>query len=353
MRMGCTCDRGAKSWGQAYSKELHCPACWLYWHNREHNLARGGDGKVHPIVKVPIQFPEQTCVYRGKPTGEIDHCHTCSGRIPVPLLSCGLFNKTCYTGNYTVTGSQACARCPKRQATNPYDPKVGVVIGGYKWPRVIEANIQLIRRTCGDVPILVNDDCSKDQEGIRRVCLRHGVDFVSTPAWMGHVGGDAFAFGNGLLWAKDRGLDVLAKMSFRVWMLRERWLQRGAVELLDSTLPIACQNGNFGTHKNFPLRSEAVMLKVDRVNPTPFFNGPFWPMNGEEVVYAAMPGTQFAPWPDLPAHRETRVGHLLTHWTHDEHEYRDVAKRLGVTLEADFHGSGWELEESRGEYKWG
>lgn len=353
MRLGCTCDRGSELWGRAYDKAVHCPACWTFWHDREHNLIRGGDGKVFEVVRELIQFPELACGHRGKPTGEIDSCHTCSGRVPVPLLKCEKLDKTCYTGRYTVTGSRSCDRCLDREANLSSDPPCGVVIGSYRWPRVVEANIRLIQRTCGNVPILVSDDCSKERELVRSICLAHGVDFVSTPEWRGHVGGDAAAFGHGLDWGKDRGLKVVAKLSMRMWMLGHRWLQRGSKELLSSSLPLASQCGNFGAHKDFAVRSEAALLNVERMRSGPFYNAPFHPLNGEEVLFSAMPGTEFHPWKELPTNRLLRNSTTMCHWTHDEAEYREVARKLGVILEPDFHVSGWEKEEARGEYKWG
>lgn len=50
------------------------------------------------------------CARRGAPTGEVDECVTCTGRVPVPLLACSLHGE-CFTGNYTLTGVRACARC--------------------------------------------------------------------------------------------------------------------------------------------------------------------------------------------------------------------------------------------------
>src|SRR5438270_3553860 len=108
----------------------------------------------------------------------------------------------------------------------PGDPPAGVVVGAYKWPRLVELQVRLIRHTCGPVPILVSDDCSPGFgppvepggrfDRLQQVCAAHpDVTLWPNVERIGHAGGDLAACWKGLVWARARGLAVLAKLSQR------------------------------------------------------------------------------------------------------------------------------------------
>lgn len=256
---------------------------------------------------------------------------------------------------------QGCGmRCPRYtpDLLLPGDVPAGVVIGSYKWPSVVELNVKLIRAKCGDVPILVSDDSSARQPQLREACKRLGVDFVSTHERIGHMGGDVAAFHNGVRWAKAKGLKVVAKLSQRMLILRERWLQKGAEELLASGLPLATQECKGATP--FPLRTEACLLDVNRWYPIIDSHlaiktySPQFP-NGEEVINHALRvlGGVFWPWDIFGEVREHDEPEVIWHWLDDRIQYARVAQLYGVRLEHDFHTEGWKRDHDAGEHKFG
>lgn len=364
MRIGCTCDKNLGTTelrGVPYRKGFHCPSCWSFWHKPDINKARGGVGAI--TVKRILSIPETftACVYKGRVTGEVQECRTCSGRVPVPMYECTKFGDKCFTGAYSVEG-RSCNKCPMKTRIDPTDPKVGVVIGSYLWPSVTEMQIKSIRRTCGaHVPILVVDDPSVDSEKREAICKKNGVDFLTTAAIkVGHVGGDVAALHHGLVWAKEKGLEVLAKLSQRVFLLRPRWLQDGAKELLLSTLPLASQVcvGHPGKTGDFPIRSDAYLVNVSqwdaetvevkRYNP----DNKVW-VSGESLLISLIPGGIFWPWSEISSDRAEPGPYEINHWGTGVSEYLALAKELNVQLDPDFHANGWENEHARGEYSAG
>jgi len=198
------------------------------------------------------------------------------------------------------------AQMPTAFVAREGDPLVGVVIGSYGWPGLIDLQIRCIRQTCGDVPILVSDDCSPNRDKIAAVCLLHGVDYISGEERIGHTGGDVSAFYRGVCWAADRGLKAIAKLSQRFVGIAGRWLHDGAIDLLASGLAIATQRCR--GKENFPLRTEAVLVDVgqwnrpavlDRIKPRRYWNDKPGGLNAEQIIYDLMReelGGMFWPW---------------------------------------------------------
>lgn len=150
--------------------------------------------------------------------------------------------------------------------------KVGVVLGSYNMPHMIELQIACIRYNCGPVPILISDDCSEGTAptpdadshmgrlmalaGRSRDCyLWPNVDRI------GHAGGDMAAFWKAIVWGRATGLDVVFKLSQRYVIDVPGWAGAWARRLWDSGLSTLGRGCPF---HHYPLRTEAVGLRVDR-----------------------------------------------------------------------------------------
>jgi len=225
------------------------------------------------------------------------------------------------------------------------------VVGSYGYPGLIEMQIRAIRRYAGDVPILISDDRSPDG-GWERIqalaCQYPGVDVHVALSRIGHSGGDMAAFARGIMWAKDRGIRYLAKLSHRFVVTRPRWLQEGARALAKTGRPLAgqpCVEHPF----QFPLRTEACLLDVDRWhNPDVLAHLAPRPvgMACELIMHHVCTEVikeEMAPWDLFTKDRFERVPGVLWHCANGIHDYNQLAEKLGVVLDSDFHTGGNHL----------
>ncbi len=230
----------------------------------------------------------------------------------------------------------------------PLPPACGVVVGTYFHAALAELQIRLIRYTCGPVPILICDDCSPATEQIEATCRELGADFWRPARRGGHVPGDLAAFGQGLLWAQERALEVLCKLSQR-WICVERnWLQTSARALLEDGATIGSREEL--THP-FPIRTEAVLLRVDawhgraaELLARPADRAP----NAESVLNRVRRGDRMYAWPLLSDRRTSRTPGVLWHSDSTEQDYRQLAGFFGIDLGRGFNcGSSDRLPDYR------
>lgn len=295
------------------------------------------------------------CIYRGEPTGETAIKLNCTADPPkrIPLFGCDVHG-TCTTAE-VARGEFCCRHCTHRSSTppsafvaRPDDPPVGVAIGSYQFPGLVELQIKLIRHHCGDVPILVSDDVSAYRDGLAKMCDQAGVFLWPNPTRLGHTGGDLAAFWKGILWGKSHGLRVVAKLSQRFLVDTPRWLQDGAIDLLRSGLPLSSRRCTGG--HNFPLRTEACLLDVDawhrpdvlqvlapRERPKP--ENAEWDF---DRLLKAKLGGLFWPWKLFSEDRFAKQAGFLWHNANTKAEYQSLARRFGVQLDASFHVDGWQ-----------
>jgi hypothetical protein len=149
-------------------------------------------------------------------------------------------------------------------------PKTGIVVGHYNMPDVLKLNIAAIRHHCGDVPILISDDCSEgfcntphSNTNFGRVlamqeCFENIVVWANVER-IGHHGGDMSAFWKGIVWGKAIGLDVVFKLSQRLIIDIPGWAEASARELIDSGMTTC---GGW-CHAAPWLRTEAIGMIVD------------------------------------------------------------------------------------------
>ncbi len=237
------------------------------------------------------------------------------------------------------------------------DPPCGVAIGSYGWPRLVELQVRLIRHTCGPVPILVSDDCSPGFgpppgpggrfEQLQQACARHAdVDLWPNVERIGHMGGDVATYWKGLIWARARGLRVLAKLSQRFLFTTARWLQDGARDLLVSELPLATQRCR--GREVFDLRTEAMLLDVPSWHRPEALNrllprrhGPT--RSAETVLYETLReclGGIFWPWKAYTEERYQWAPGVVWHNANLPDDYRALAAHFGLELDDDFTTDG-------------
>jgi hypothetical protein len=234
-----------------------------------------------------------------------------------------------------------------------------VVVGSYKWPRLIELQIRLIRHTCGPVPVLVGDDCSPGFgpppepggrfERLQEMCARWpDVTLWPNVERIGHTGGDLSAFWKGLIWADARGLRVLAKLSQRFLLTGPRWLQDGARDLLESGLPLATQRCR--GREVFDLRTEAALLDVaawrrpdvlNRLLPRRLGRGRFAESVLDEALRGRLGGV-FWPWGVYTEERYQPTAGVVWHTANPPDDYRALAAQFGLELDDDFTTDGWQ-----------
>jgi len=94
----------------------------------------------------------------------------------------------------------------------PAKPSIGLVIGTHGSPAYIHLFLESAKRNF-PVPILVHDDFS--QVELKSLIEQYGCDFSINNRRYGHGSGDITTYYNGLNWAKNKGIDILVKMSRR------------------------------------------------------------------------------------------------------------------------------------------
>jgi len=239
------------------------------------------------------------------------------------------------------------------------DPRCGVVLGCYRWPRLAEMNVRTIRQTCGDVPILLSVDPYSDERDARFLELEvkyPGVRVHRNLIRYGHGPGDLAALWKGIEWARMLGLQILAKISHRFLVLKSRWLQDGARELLDSGLPLASQRCSRDGQSSWRVRSEAMLLDVrtwsqphvmQRLNPDHRLTQTYW--SAEEVICDALAKTgrdTFHHWSLFGTDRNAKQPGILWHGANVAAEYQALASTMGIDLDEDFSiRSWWDLKD--------
>jgi len=106
-------------------------------------------------------------------------------------------------------------KVPERLLPDP--PTLGVVIGTYASVPYVHLQLEARQRLYPQIPLLVHDDHSHQQERLADLCKEYpGTEFESNSYRMPRNGlGDLTAFLGGALWAEDRKIDLLVKMSRR------------------------------------------------------------------------------------------------------------------------------------------
>jgi hypothetical protein len=149
----------------------------------------------------------------------------------------------------------------------PKTPKVGLVIGTFAAVPYIHLQLEARKRFYPKIPILIHDDASHRQKELARLCADYGADFESNAARQPPCVGDLTAIAGGLLWAKEKGIDLLVKASRR-WIFRTDW----ATDL--RRLAMASQYATFCSYTttfDFGFRTECFGMSVNAWTNPPIF----------------------------------------------------------------------------------
>lgn len=144
--------------------------------------------------------------------------------------------------------------CQERPAGN----QVGLVIGTYAAVPYIHLQLEARRRYYPDVPALVHDDASLGSNVLAELCAEYGVDFETNTVRQSHYAGDLSVYVGGLLWARERKLDLLLKVSRR-WIFRTDWRPSLLKLAEESDYPTI---GQQAWDDGFRLRTECLALRV-------------------------------------------------------------------------------------------
>lgn len=347
-----------------YTRE-QCRSCWV---------TKNAPTCRTPALLAPVDPPARNhlpdagnmvrppCIYLG------DVLKRCSrGDTHVCTFEGHDFTRCTPSPNIPDLETRSCVNCRHWDDGKPH-PRAGVVIGSYNLPRLIALQVKLIRHHCGDVPILIVDDCS-DGYGhtpgpntvigqLRRIAATEkNVVLFSHPTRFGHASGDLSKVWTGIQWAAARDLEYVATISQRFLIDVPRWLQAGAVELRRSGLATgsrACVEGP----GQFPIRSEAMMLEVGRWNRPDVLDHLMprslspkageWGIAAEHVFWDDIKNKldgRFHPWSLFGTARGKQYPGIVWHCSHGPQKYRELAARHGITLDPHFSTDGWRRLE--------
>ena len=340
-----------------------CRLCWLIANRPEYAIkfkepVPNTPAALHSGLRLP-------CIHMGP---VLEWCTTC-GDGSRHVRDCAIHER-CTQG--LVSGNvQSCLTCPDYEMERQVEVgttsiKAGIVLGAYGWPNLIDLQIRVIRRTCGDVPILVSDDMqgspvASRSASLREICRKHRVEYSPNSRRIGHGGGDIAAFWKGVKWGSALGLDVVAKLSQRLLILKGSWLEISGRQLLASGLPMSIQKD--AGKNEFPLRTEGCLMSIPHWSSVEVLNS-ILPREyyasekryAEQIIYDALQrhlGGVYWPWDVLSDNREYASPKTLWHNSHKVEHYRAVAREMDVVLEDDFHCDGWQTDLAKGRYKYG
>ncbi|MGO8673018.1 MAG: hypothetical protein ACLQVD_16875 [Capsulimonadaceae bacterium] len=246
-------------------------------------------------------------------------------------------------------------------------PSVGMVIGTYGTPAYIALQIAARNRWYPHVPLLVHDDGSPDAERLAALCKASGVDFVGRSQRSGWSLGDMAAVVAGLDWGRQKGLDIVIKVSRR-YVLCHDWvpgLQQLAYGTQAATYGNAC--GFFGirfrpecmaTHvgawhaagaveemRGRVARGRRVAKWIEEwyqslVLHVHLSQAPRTVRRWEHLFPRDAHWRGYALWPMMGMSRKSRMPGVLWHDINSCDEYRALARELGLE---DFAISDFEL----------
>lgn len=243
-------------------------------------------------------------------------------------------------------------------------PTVGISIGSYGMPGIIELQAAAIRANCGDIPIIVSDDHTEEagDDGMEKkirildICEKYDLIYRETaPVRVGHAGGDLGSFHHGLTYAASKGIEYWLKLSQRFIVDRPMFVQKCA-----AILKAHQQHTMSQVHQNhgqfyFAMRTEFVLMEVARwhrpdimakLTPRPLGRA------AEDIVHDCVNtiGGSFFSSTLFTAERSKKHEGVLWYEADGPEGYQRLAEKYGVNLGAGFHAGG--SVHSPG-FKWG
>lgn len=98
---------------------------------------------------------------------------------------------------------------------SPLSPTIGIIIGTFGATPFIHLHLEIRKRFYPQIPIIVHDDASAEQDALKKLCDQYNAHFMTTSTRGGHYLGDYSTYVKGFEWAQNHQLDVLVKFSRR------------------------------------------------------------------------------------------------------------------------------------------
>ena len=233
-------------------------------------------------------------------------------------------------------------------------PAVGLVIGTFAAVPYVHLALESRRRHYPDVPLLVHDDASPEQDRLRSLCREYGAEFVSTGVRGAHARGDLSTYVRGMGWAEETGLELLVKMSRRFIAMHD-WvpgLQRLAYDTQYATYSNQCLHYHYGFrtecvafHAASWRRAGAIDEMKDAMTrgPAVFVEGLVhelarlvhqWNCGANRDYEARHPrpsqADAYGPWPIMAERRIARKPNVLWHDADEPADYCRQARLYGL-----------------------
>ncbi len=244
----------------------------------------------------------------------------------------------------------------------PAPPRVGMVIGTFAAVPYIRLQLEARRRFFPGIPCLVHDDCSHKAAELAELCAQYGCDFEHNSTRQPPCLGDLTAFVGGLMWAKEKNIDLLLKVSRR-WIFLQDWPRSLAQLALQSQYATYC---SYTTTFNFGFRTECLGMAVAEWGAETFMQSAHSRISAGESVFVEgymhnfareferrnsrwaedwrrahpMPDDKngYALWDAIGTDRCAKTPHLLWHDFAGAEEYFQLSK-------------AWELPYSRKDFE--
>ena len=165
--------------------------------------------------------------------------------------------KVCLGKDNTLDWSKASQR---REHLFTEPPKIGLVVGTYAATPYVHLHLEARRRYYPEVPMLLHDDRSPQGAELESLCATYGVEFASTTHRFPPSKGDLSAMASGLLWGRERSLDIVVKMSRRFLPLKP-WVDDLTALAIASQYPTY---SSWTTTFGFGFRTECLGLAVEQ-----------------------------------------------------------------------------------------
>lgn len=244
------------------------------------------------------------------------------------------------------------------QERNISNINIGIVIGTYASVPYIHLQVEARRRFYPEVPALVHDDASIGAKALADLCDEYDVDFESNSTHQPPYAGDLSVFVGGLLWARERQLNLLLKVSRR-WIFLTDW-RPSLIELAaESDYPTI---GQQGWDDGFRLRTECLALRVDDWTQPLAMQELMRPLQYQHTLFVedhiyrlarrlegtlspqairwrhghAVPETLkgVAHWGLIEPRKSTRSDHYLWHDAASPEDYAQIARSWGLNYTA-------------------
>ncbi len=350
----------------AYPPQLQSRDAYRWWGIEFHNAVNRRLGK--PVLsieqaeeKIAASLPRAAAAIhqRHMICAKCEHYGNGGGPLVCKLdgrtLTGKLINGDCEKWPGYVTPS---APPPKVLQSKPavdgalFDNRVGVVIGTFAAVPYVHLQLEAARRIYPGTPILVHDDGSPHRDRLAELCQDYGADFVGASERKAQFLGDVSVYRAGILWAQERGIKYLLKLSRR-WIWLEDW-RPSFLDLADTT--DADTFSHYCTANGFGFRTECVGFKVAAWHAIPEW--------AERVIAAdknifveydlhrlaeqvSKHGSEkwkkwdrenkrqpdrlgYVPWPLMGTSRHTAVDSHLWHNSHRPSDYAALARSWGL-----------------------